>query len=134
MPFALSNRSRNNLVGVHPDLVKVVERAIVLTGIDFVVIEGVRTHERQAMLVAQGASRTMHSRHLVGADGWGHAVDLAAIFEGEITWRSEVYRQLAPSVKAAAVELSTPIEWGGDWTTFHDLPHWQLPAGMRYPA
>jgi peptidoglycan L-alanyl-D-glutamate endopeptidase CwlK len=50
--------------GVHPDLVRVVERAIQITTRDFPVQEGLRTRERQAALVARGASRTMNSRHL----------------------------------------------------------------------
>lgn len=40
--FTLSQRSLNNLKGVHPDLVKVVRRAIEITEQDFVVIEGIR--------------------------------------------------------------------------------------------
>jgi peptidoglycan L-alanyl-D-glutamate endopeptidase CwlK len=128
MPFQLGPRSRKNLVGVHTDLVRVVELAIARTPIDFVVIEGLRTLERQRELVAMGASRTLLSRHLTG-----HAVDLAAIFEGRISWRAELYRTLAPWVKAAAAELAVPIEWGGDWRRFVDMPHWQLPARV-YPA
>ena len=39
--------SRRNLIGVHPDLVRVVERAITITTVDFRVAEGLRTIERQ---------------------------------------------------------------------------------------
>jgi peptidoglycan LD-endopeptidase CwlK len=66
---------------VHPDPVRVVERAIRITTQDFRVQAGMRTRERQAELVARGASRTMHSRHLIG-----HAVDLVALGGGEISW------------------------------------------------
>ena len=66
MPHTLSAVSQRRLQGVHPDLVKVVELAITLTTQDFRVIEGLRTHERQAHLVRKGASRTMKSRHLTG--------------------------------------------------------------------
>ena len=45
-------------------LVRVVERAIQITTEDFRVQAGLRTRERQAELVARGASRTMSSRHL----------------------------------------------------------------------
>lgn len=130
--YGLSQRSLGLLEGVHGDLVAVVRRAIELTTVDFTVIEGLRTAERQAELVRQGASRTMRSRHLKGADGYGHAVDLAAIHEGKVTWRSEAYRTLAPWVKLAARDLRIPIEWGGDWHDFVDMPHWQLPQ-ERYP-
>jgi peptidoglycan L-alanyl-D-glutamate endopeptidase CwlK len=122
MSFKLGKRSRAALAGVHPDLVAVVELAILLTPIDFVVLEGVRTLARQQELYAQGATRTLRSRHLTG-----HAVDIGALYEGKLTWRPEVYRNLAPYIKDAARRLGTPIAWGGDWKKFIDMPHWQLP-------
>lgn len=76
--FELSENSLKKLVGVNPNLVKVVKRAIEITGIDFRITEGVRTKERQALLVKQGKSKTMNSRHLTG-----DAVDLVAIVDGE---------------------------------------------------
>ena len=126
--FRLGKRSRAALVGVHPDLVRVIERAIQITPVDFVVLEGLRTEARQRELVAAGASRTMRSRHITG-----HAVDLGALFDGVLTWRSEAYRRLAPHVKRAARLEGAPIEWGGDWVSFVDLVHFQLPR-REYPA
>jgi len=122
MSYILSKRSKNNLKGVHGDLQAVIYRAIKLTPIDFAVIEGVRTVSRQKELFEAGASRTMRSRHLDG-----HAVDLAAYVEGEIRWDWPLYDGIAVAVKQAALELGVTIEWGGDWTTFKDGPHWQLP-------
>ena len=122
MTYTLSKKSRDRLVGVHPDLVKVVERAIEITEIDFTVLEGVRSKTRQEQLVKAGASQTMRSRHLTG-----HAVDLGAYVAGSVRWDWPLYHKLAVAVKQAAAELQTPIEWGGDWTTFKDGPHWQLP-------
>ena len=68
--FQLSEKSISKLAGVHPDLVKVIKRAIEITPVDFTVIEGLRTKERQAYLLKSGKSKTMRSRHLTG-----HAVD-----------------------------------------------------------
>ncbi|HHS2762346.1 TPA: M15 family metallopeptidase, partial [Providencia alcalifaciens] len=45
--FKFSQRSENNLKGVNPDLVKVIRRTLEITPVDFIVIEGLRTHERQ---------------------------------------------------------------------------------------
>ena len=64
--FKLSKRSINNLQGIKQPLVNIVTRAIQLTEIDFVVIEGLRTAKRQQELVNQGASQTMNSKHLTG--------------------------------------------------------------------
>jgi peptidoglycan L-alanyl-D-glutamate endopeptidase CwlK len=127
MSFALGARSKERLKGVHPDLVRVVERAIQLTEVDFTVLEGLRTAARQQQLVKSGASKTLRSRHLTG-----HAVDLAAVIDGEVRWDWPLYHRIAKAVKQAAAELKVPIEWGGDWRTFKDGPHWQLPW-KQYP-
>lgn len=125
--FKLSQRSKDRLQGVHPDLVKVVEHAIEITTVDFAVLEGLRTPERQKVLKEAGASQTLNSRHITG-----HAVDLGAWVDGEVRWDWPLYSQIAKAMKAAAAELNIPIEWGGDWSRFKDGPHWQLPR-KEYP-
>jgi peptidoglycan L-alanyl-D-glutamate endopeptidase CwlK len=128
MGFILGARSRQRLQGVHPDLVKVVQRAISISEVDFTVLEGLRTEERQRQLVAQGASKTMRSRHLTG-----HAVDLGALIGGQVRWDWPLYYKIADAMKRAAKELGIPIEWGGDWQKLKDGPHFQLPW-KEYPA
>lgn len=128
MTFKLSQRSLAKLEGVHPDLVKVVKHAIEISEIDFCVTEGLRTRERQEQLVKAGASKTTRSRHLTG-----HAVDLAAYVDGEIRWDWPLYGKLATAMKRAAEDCNIPIEWGGDWVSFKDGPHFQLPR-KEYPA
>ena len=125
--FKLSQRSKDRLKGVHPDLVNVVEHAIEITTVDFAVLEGLRTPERQKVLKEAGASQTLNSRHITG-----HAVDLGAWVDGEVRWDWPLYNQIAKAMKAAAAELDIPIEWGGDWSRFKDGPHWQLPR-KEYP-
>lgn len=132
MPFALSERSLDRLVGVHPDLVRIVKRAIQISEIDFVVTEGVRTLERQKQLVKSGASTTMNSRH-IPAGGYSHAVDLAALISGKVSWDWPLYTKIAKAMKQAAKEIGVPLEWGGDWRSFKDGPHFQLPW-KSYPA
>jgi len=127
MTFKLSKKSRDRLVGVHPDLTRVVERAIELTEVDFTVLEGVRSKARQEKLVASGASQTLNSRHITG-----HAVDLGAMVSGTVRWDWPLYSKVAAAMKEAAAELSVPLEWGGDWKKFKDGPHFQLPF-KEYP-
>jgi hypothetical protein len=67
-----------------------------------------RPCERQAELVARGASRTMNSRHLTG-----HAVDLVALDRGRVSWQWEDYYEVAAAMQAAAHELGVPVRWGG---------------------
>lgn len=119
--FKLGKRSIERLQGVHPDLVRVVERAIELSTVDFTVLEGLRTPERQQTLVASGASQTLNSRHITG-----HAVDLGAWVDNQVDWSWPLYHQIANAMKAAANELGVAIVWGGDWRTFKDGPHFEL--------
>lgn len=117
-------KGEEKLSGVHTDLVRVVLRAYdlsVAAGDDFMVVEGLRTPKRQRELFVAGASRTLKSRHLTG-----HAVDLAPIVSGELTWKWPAFYSLQAHVKAAAKELGVPIVWGGDWRTFKDGPHFEL--------
>jgi peptidoglycan L-alanyl-D-glutamate endopeptidase CwlK len=119
MSYKLGIRSLQNLSGVHPDLVAVVKRAIQITEVDFTVIEGVRSRERQKQLVVKGASKTMNSRHITG-----HAVDMVP---WPIDWDDlERFEIMAEAMKQAAEELDIPIVWGGDWKTFFDGPHFEL--------
>lgn len=135
----LSLKSLARLDGVHPDLVRVVERAISLTTVDFAVSEGVRTPERQAVLVAQGFSKTLQSKHLLQPDGYGHAVDVVAVGDldknGVIdaqdtkhTWDRALYEEIARAFDQASLELGVSIRWGGRFKSFFDGPHFELTA------
>jgi hypothetical protein len=122
-----SRRSETNLAGVHPDLVRVMRRALELSEVDFMITEGLRTRQRQEALLREGKSKTMRSRHLTG-----HAVDVAAWIEGKASWDWPHYEVIARAIKQAGAELGVPVEWGGDWTSFKDGPHFQLPRST-YP-
>ncbi len=129
--FTLSRRDLKRLEPLHPDLVRVVTRAALITWRPFVVLEGLRTLERQKELVAGGKSRTMKSRHLTG-----HAVDLAPYADDghTIPWnRWDLFHALAAVMKEAARLEAVVIECGADWVSFPDGPHYQLPRD-RYPA
>ena len=127
----LNDRSLRALSGVHPDLVAVVLRAAENESVPFIVTEGLRTPERQAVLVASGRSRTLRSLNLDG-----RAVDLCVSLPGGgVSWERGAYKILALSVKAAAHELGIPVEWGGEafGPAFVDGPHFQLNPHF-YPA
>jgi len=122
-----SQRSLNSLKGVHPDLRRVIDRALQESPLDFIVIEGLRTRARQNELVASGASRTMNSRHLTG-----HAVDLLPIGMNGPAFDWPLYDMLGPAVKAAAEKEGVALVWGGDWKSFRDGPHFELDR-QAYP-
>ncbi|WP_454695586.1 M15 family metallopeptidase [Achromobacter aegrifaciens] len=130
--FELSQRSLTRLVGVHPDLVAVVKMTIQHSPVDFTVVEGVRTVAQQRENVAKGVSNTMASYHLPQADGLSYAVDLAPLVGGAIPWNNwQAFANLAVVVKACAADLGVPVEWGGDWKSFKDGPHFQIPRDWK---
>ena len=117
--FNLSKKSLDELVGVKPQLVSVVKRAIQLSKVDFGVIEGVRTLETQKRYVAQGKSQTLASKHLTG-----DAVDLMAYVDGKASWELNLYDDIADAMKQAAIELGVPVTWGAAWTV-KDITKWK---------
>jgi peptidoglycan L-alanyl-D-glutamate endopeptidase CwlK len=131
-----SARSLSNLKGIHPDLRRVLDRALQESPLDFVVTEGLRTIARQRELLRIGASTTLKSRHLTG-----HAVDLYAWVDLNLSGKVEftemanprLLKIIADAIKAAAAKENVSIVWGGDWKKFKDMPHVELDR-RAYPA
>ena len=109
--FKLSKRSLSNLEGVDERLVQVVHDAIKITDVDFGVIEGLRTLERQSELVAKGASWTMKSKHINGL-----AVDLMAYIGSRGSWELPLYFSIAEAIREASKGIDVPVRWGAAWT------------------
>lgn len=130
--YSLSDRSLLKLEGVDSELVAVVKRAIELTEVDFAVTEGLRSMDRQHLLVMRGYSQTLRSKHLVGK-----AVDVMAVGDlnndgivdhqdKSITWNREHYGKIAEAFHEAARKIGVTVRWGGDFKTFYDGPHFEL--------
>jgi len=118
------------LTKAHPDLRRLVEK--VAETWELVVLEVARTPERQAELVAQGKSKTLQSKHLIQADGFAHAIDLAPL---PVDWNDRArWYYFGGFCVATAIRLGLPVLWGGDWNrntqvtdqTFNDLDHLEL--------
>lgn len=135
MSFDLTSRDTQRLQGLHPHIILVVRGAAqhYRPSGKFIVVEGLRAMQRQRELFEAGKSKTMKSRHLTG-----HAVDLAPYVDldgdgiTELTWIREHFFPIVDAMRASAAAAGVLIEWGGDWTTFVDMPHWQLPWS-KYP-
>lgn len=133
-----SNRSKTSLAGIHPDLVRVLNAAIVDTPIDFTVTDGVRTTAQQQSLYAQGRSKPgprvtnadgvrNRSNHQPHADGYGHAVDLYPYINGRVDVDNDrALTVIAGHIKAVAARLGVPLTWGGDWKSPYDPGHFEL--------
>jgi peptidoglycan L-alanyl-D-glutamate endopeptidase CwlK len=123
--MTLDSRSEEKLLGVRPELVKVIREAASRT--KFRVTEGLRDPARQKMLVAQKKSRTLNSRHISG-----HAIDFIAIGEdGIATYDDDDMARVVNIIKGVAIEQGVKIECGYDWGW--DSPHVELDR-KAYPA
>lgn len=129
--FILSQRSKNNLIGVNPLLVKIAYRALEISTADFAVIEGVRTLEKQKENVKKGVSKTLNSRHLTG-----DAIDIlpSAIKPG-MEWQPYFFEPVLMAFKQAADEEGVTLHFGKNWksdpslpveTGFPDYPHIEI--------
>lgn len=128
MQFSKSSLSK--LKGVHPGLVRVVMRCAKDwkdKTFTFGITCGVRTIEEQRVLVKKGASKTMRSRHIPAKNGYSHAIDVVAMLNGKARWDWPLYDKISKAMKSAAKAEKVPLEWGGDWSSFRDGPHYQLP-------
>ena len=134
MGFKLGKTSLARLQGVDETLVNVVKRAIEISEVDFTVMEGVRTLERQRELYAQGRTApgkivtwTMKSRHIEGK-----AVDLVPY---PLDWNDiEKFNKIKDAMFQAAKELDVNLRWGADWDGDgnyrgkgeYDSPHFEI--------
>lgn len=137
----LGSRSLTQLATVAPDLQRVVRAAADLSSQDFGVYEGVRSLARQKQLLAQGATKTLHSKHLPHPDGFGHAVDLVAWIgtasdprrvtpAGAWSWDWKYVWPIAAAMQRASNDLGVPITWGAVWDRLiSELP--QGEAGLK---
>ena len=147
--FRFGTTSLGRLATVHPKLQRVVSRALELSPIDFMVLEGVRTVERQRELYGQGRTTaqctaagisakyakphlnkvtwTLNSNHFTG-----RAVDLVP---WPVDWRDLAkFDAIAKAMFAASAELGIGIRWGADWDQDGksrekgetDSPHFEL--------
>ncbi len=136
-----TQRSLDNMKGLHPGLIRVLNRAVQNSPHMFVVTEGLRTLERQKELLRIGASKTLKSRHLKQSDGYGHAFDFYALVDsnndGKVSFEEmsnvRLMLPIADAIKAAAKEEKVAVTYGGDWRKFRDYPHFELDRAV-YPG
>lgn len=112
MTFKFSKKSLSKLEPVHPDLKRVVLRALELSTVDFTVLEGERTVAAQQANVRKGVSQTMNSKHLKQKDGYVHAVDLVPY---PLSWDLKDFYPIVTAMRKAAKELGVKVRWGGCW-------------------
>ncbi len=124
--FSTASFKRLNNSAVHPDIKKLMIEAIKTSPVDFSVIETARTVEQQKINIKKGVSKTLKSRHIPSSNKSGlcEAVDVAPY---PINWKNiSRFVELSKHIKNTAKNMGIKIQWGGDWKTFKDYPHYEL--------
>ena len=98
------------LATVDKKLQTLVKEAIKISSVDFGVLEGLRTLERQIYLKAHGKTTTLKSKHLKG-----HAVDLLRYKGKKASFKRKDYYPIVNAIKKVAKEKGYKIRWGGAW-------------------
>ena len=127
-----SKASLDKLSGCHPDLVLIFNEAIKRT--DIRILEGVRPADRQYELYKQGRSKCdgfkRKSNHQVKSDGYSWAVDAVPYpVDFADTARFKALAALVLEIAGklyAEGKIKHHLEWGGNWKTFTDMPHYEL--------
>ena len=128
--YNFSKRSLDNLKNVDERLVLICNELI--KRIDFTVIEGHRSIERQQELYKKGLSQLdgiiKKGNHNFSPS---RAIDIIPYKKGhnpfDGTKESDLmFNELANEFKKVAIELGININWGGDWKSFIDKPHFEL--------
>ena len=158
MPFTWPQHSVDKMAGLHPDLVKVLQKFAAISQHKCVVAQGVRTREYQYSLWC--SSHALDGSDIVGK--WltncngtplgqtspegsagtglsnhqsGHAVDIMVLNDdGTIHDDASIYSTVDGDMQTVAAAMAVPIIWGGSWLAPKtDSDHWELNRAF-YPT
>ena len=129
--YYLSRRSWGRLRTCHEYLQTLLREAVGSSPVDFMVIEGHRTKEKQDAAYRAGKSGLQWPRSKHNQTP-SLAVDIAPYVDGKASWDWDHYHPLADHLKETWGRLKDEgkvegdLIWGGDWKSFQDGPHWEL--------
>ncbi|MFD5020007.1 M15 family metallopeptidase [Paenibacillus sp. NPDC058367] len=138
----LKSKSSARLIGLHPIVLSaataLIERCYTL-GVPIIITQGLRTIAEQDALYAQG--RTKPGSIVTNAKGgysyhnYGLAIDFALLLPDGKTVSWDMKRdgdgdKVTDWQEVVQEAKKLGFEWGGDWTTFKDYPHFQMTFGL----
>ena len=138
--YQLSSRSRNNLAGVNPLLIDIIEEAIKDSPFDFGIPSsgGHRTADEQNDLYKKGKSKC-DGYNKISYHQSGNAFDIYAYVDGKASWKLEHLIPIGKHILNIAKEcFDVDLRWGADWNqngilvyddkeeSFMDAPHFEL--------
>lgn len=128
--FKLSKRSLRRLKGIESILIAIVVEGIVDSPYDFGIPRhgGLRTESEQYSLYKQRPKITnIDGVRRKSYHQTGRAFDIYAFVDGKPTWEAKYYEPIARHLQKIAKErYGVVLEWGGDFRSFVDRPHFQI--------
>ena len=124
--YKFGRTSLERLASCDIRLIEIMERAIETSPFDFTIVSGHRGEEEQNGLVADGKSQLKYpySKHNAYPS---KAVDIAPYVDGKLVWDDdELWTDMAIHIFETARQCGVKLEWGGNWTSFVDKPHWEI--------
>ena len=127
MNFNFGKNSLDRMNGVNWQIIEVAKLALSISPIDFGIPQhgGLRTAEEQQKLFNAKASQLdgtiKKSYHQSGM-----ALDVFAYVDGKASWNEHHLTTIAAAMLEAANRLSVNMRWGGHWSNFKDMPHFEV--------
>ncbi|OMD55437.1 MULTISPECIES: M15 family metallopeptidase [Paenibacillus] len=138
----VKNKSAQRLTNLHPVVrsaaTALIERCYKLN-IPILITQGLRTIAEQDALYAQGRTKpgaiVTNARGGYSYHNFGLAVDFALLLPNgsSVSWdmcRDGNNNQIADWQEVVKEAKGLGFEWGGDWTSFKDYPHFQMAFGL----
>lgn len=138
----VKSKSSKRMVGLHPVVLAaatvLIERCYA-RGVPILITQGLRTIAEQNALYEQG--RTKPGSIVTNAKGgysyhnYGLAVDFALLLlnGSSVSWDMKLdgnKNNVADWQEVVQEAKKLGLEWGGDWTSFKDYPHFQMVFGL----
>lgn len=147
----LIKESKRRVGAINPgisDRMELIIRRAKKRGINVVFTQGLRTYAEQAALYGQGrkfyvyggkqyakpsANRVTNAPPGYSIHNFGYALDYALIVDGTIVWnltKDSNKNGRADWNEVAEIAKGLGFSWGGDWTSFKDMPHIDITQGL----
>lgn len=116
---------------LHPKLQQLCRKLIEACkkkGIDLIVTSTLRDAEYQADIYAQGRTKPgpiVTNAKYIGPHGFRLAFDVVPVINGNAIWDNNTFWKI---IGEEGKKLG--LEWGGDWKSIIDKPHFQFTEGL----
>lgn len=135
--------SANKLAKVTPflvdwvsEFVKKYKDRMIAENVQLCISYGIRTLAEQKIMVANGNSKTLRSKHLPDEKGLSNAIDILFIVNGKECWdrKDDAWYVIAKDhYFEYAKTRNAKVRWGGNFKFAYDMYHYELDSDYTVP-